>query len=315
MINPDAHIQSDIKHLFDHIFLQKHQLDYTLLKKYVFVLEACEYKEHFLLYDTDYSLITNIEWDHVDYYTTVDQYRRAFVDKISKTRFQSIITPLAVEQLKDSVLDQQHYVISKPYMVDCPYLIGSYTADNAGLVKALLSLWVQDGKIQYEDEQLRTVLYSFKGVGRRMEYLGQREGKSVYSDYGHHAPALEGNISALRRQFPDKKLTVIFQPHQAQRVLAGWDDFAQALQDVDQVIIYRLYTARETFEDLVSHYPRLQTVENFEQLGQLFAEHVHGSYVHTNEELKALLQQNGEDNIIVYFSAGDLDGEIRKWGW
>lgn len=63
-----------------------------------------------------------------------------------------------------------------------------------------------------------------------MEYLGQYGQSFIYSDYSHHAPAIEGNIQALKQQFPDKSITAIFQPHQAQRVLTGWDDFQQALR-------------------------------------------------------------------------------------
>jgi UDP-N-acetylmuramate-alanine ligase len=52
-----------------------------------------------------------------------------------------------------------------------------------------------------------------------MEYIGNFGNKSLYSDYSHHAPAIAGNMEALKMQFPDKKICVIFQPHQAQRVL------------------------------------------------------------------------------------------------
>jgi UDP-N-acetylmuramate-alanine ligase len=52
-----------------------------------------------------------------------------------------------------------------------------------------------------------------------MEYIGQIDGKTIYSDYSHHAPAIAGNMEALKTQFPDKKICIIFQPHQAQRVL------------------------------------------------------------------------------------------------
>lgn len=62
-----------------------------------------------------------------------------------------------------------------------------------------------------------------------MEYLGQYRQSVIYSDYSHHAPAIQGNLQALQEQFPNKTICAIFQPHQAQRVLAGWDDFQQAL--------------------------------------------------------------------------------------
>jgi UDP-N-acetylmuramate--alanine ligase len=90
-----------------------------------------------------------------------------------------------------------------------------------------------------------------------MEFIGTIQNNPVYSDYSHHAPAIAGNMQALKRQFPDKKVCVVFQPHQAKRVLAGRDDFANALQGNDQLIIYKLYTAREDFLELQKTSPRL----------------------------------------------------------
>gem|GEM_PF-2501351 len=101
MINTS--IQSDICHLFDHIFNQKHQLDYTLLKKYYFIIEACEYRNHFLLYDVDYTIITNIDRDHTDFFLTRESYRDAFVQFVSRVRYMSIVTPQVLSDIKSSL--------------------------------------------------------------------------------------------------------------------------------------------------------------------------------------------------------------------
>jgi UDP-N-acetylmuramate--alanine ligase len=99
-----------------------------------------------------------------------------------------------------------------------------------------------------------------------MEYVGKINNNPVYSDYSHHAPAIAGNMQALKKQFPDEKICVIFQPHQAQRVLVGRDDFKASLQDADTTLIYKLYTAREDFTSLQQEFPRLQSVQNFDEL-------------------------------------------------
>ena len=96
----------------------------------------------------------------------------------------------------------------------------------------------------------------------------------IYSDYSHHAPAITGNIEAITTHFPDKKIVIIFQPHQAQRVLVGRDDFATALQNVDELIIYKLYTARENFFELQQKYDTLESISSFEELGKVFAESI-----------------------------------------
>lgn len=116
----------------------------------------------------------------------------------------------------------------------------------------------------------------------------------------------------MKEQFPNKKICAIFQPHQAQRVLAGWDDFQKALQGVDTTIIYRLYTAREDFKTLQAEYPRLASVSSFDELGEQFAQDLYADYVIDITTLATELRALSDDYLIVYFSAGDLDEEMRK---
>lgn len=298
-------IQSDIFHLFEHIFNQKHQLDYTLLKKYIFVVEACEHREHFLLYDSDYCLITNIERDHVDYYTTSESYRQAFEDMIIHTRKNSILTPNARTNIEMKELPE-NIVVSDLLEIDSPHLLGSFVSSNAGMIESLFKF------MEIESTSLVSTLEQFKGVGRRMELIGTIGEKIVYSDYGHHAPALAGNITALRKQFPDKKICAIFQPHQGQRVLAWWKDFQQALEWVEKIMIYRIYSARENFSDLQKEYSRLESLSSFDELGQLLAQEMKSQYYTNLSFLKEDLDALPNDYIIVYFSAWDLDEEMRK---
>lgn len=145
-----------------------------------------------------------------------------------------------------------------------------------------------------------------------MEYLGVLYNNSVYTDYSHHAPAIAGNMQALKTQFPDKKICVIFQPHQAQRVLVGRDDFKESLQDADTIFIYKLYTAREDFTNLQQEFPRLQSVQSFDELGEQFAQELDGEYIIDNDDLKKSLSLLSDDYIIVVFSAGDLDEKMRN---
>ena len=94
--------------------------------------------------------------------------------------------------------------------------------------------------------------------------------------------------------------------------MAGWEDFQQALQGVDTTIIYRLYIAREDFQSLQSEYPRLAQVASFDELGEQFAADLNARYITNIETLDTELRALSDDYIVVYFSAGDLDGEMRK---
>ena len=145
-----------------------------------------------------------------------------------------------------------------------------------------------------------------------MEYLGLFDNKPLYTDYSHHAPAIAGNMQALHTQFPDKKICAIFQPHQAQRVLVWRDEFKESLQDADTTLIYKLYTAREDFASLQQEFPRLQSVQNFDELGIQFAQELHATYIIQIDEIQQKIQQLSDEYIIVVFTAGDLDENMRK---
>lgn len=100
------------------------------------MIEACEHREHFLLYDTDYTLTTNIQRDHTDYYHTRELYKEAFVHMIQKTRKQVFLTPSALETLaRYNLLDM---IVSDNFAFDTKYLIGSYSYSNASLIQELL---------------------------------------------------------------------------------------------------------------------------------------------------------------------------------
>lgn len=296
-------VKEDIKHLFDHMFNQKHQLNYSLLKKYIFVIEACEYKEHFLLYDTDYALITNVERDHIDYFLTQESYTEAFKKFIHWTRYQVIIPEgTSIDHLEE---DNKKIIPSSPFPFSTEYLVGKYHESNAGMVIKLMNL------INLTPTPTNEVsLTNRKGMWRRMELLSTWENWSrIYTDYSHHAPAIHGNLEALKKQFPDHTITVIFQPHQAQRVLAGRNDFTQALKKADNVFIYKLYTAREDFQELQKNYPQLQGLSSFKELGEKFAQQVGGIYT---EDINDSMKKPDEKTITVIFSAGDLDAVVRK---
>jgi UDP-N-acetylmuramate--alanine ligase len=90
---------------------------------------------------------------------------------------------------------------------------------------------------------------------RRMEYIGTEyhTWAAIYSDYSHHAPAIAGNIEAITKQFPDKKILIIFQPHQAQRVLVGRDDFAHCTTVISEIRLSTNFTLLEKiFENFKS---------------------------------------------------------------
>lgn len=299
--------KSEFRQLFDAIFTGR-KIPYDLIKKRYFFLEACEYKRHFLNLDLEHLLITNIELDHTDYYHDVEDYVSAFQQMIQKTKAQTfVLENLALPALAKT--DQLIQVPINQYRLQ--HIWWRHTDQNASLVEALL-LHLAPG---LTPQEIHDAMYPFKGIWRRMELLTRLENWALlYTDYGHIASSLKLGYALLKEKYPDKKIIAIFQPHQMHRVLTGWEDFYEALSCFDQRAIYAIYAAREKIEDF-AHEPRFQQyqISTVEELGRCFANEHHASYLEDFDALKHYLEQRRDDEIVVVFTAGDLDFQLRKY--
>ncbi len=112
--------------------------------------------------------------------------------------------------------------------------------DNA--VSALGAVWLTG---TLTDELARKAMKSYPGVERRFEFHLKEPGRAIIDDYAHHPDELSKSIASVRALYPDKTLTVAFQPHLYSRTRDFADEFAEALSAADEVILVDLYPARE----------------------------------------------------------------------
>lgn len=115
--------------------------------------------------------------------------------------------------------------------------------DNA--VAACAAAWIT-GDVTPDD--LRTAMASFMGAERRFQFhLKETDGRrrAIIDDYAHHPDELAASIASVKALYPDRKLTVAFQPHLYSRTRDFADDFARALSAADSVVLLDIYPARE----------------------------------------------------------------------
>jgi UDP-N-acetylmuramate--alanine ligase len=147
-----------------------------------------------------------------------------------------------------------------------------------------------------------------------MELLTTTEkGAMIFSDYGHVAESLEIGRKALEEKFPEKELICVFQPHQMHRILQGRDRFPEAMKGYHQRFIYRIYAARETFEEITDKRLKTTGVHNVDELGVVFAQHCDALYLNTFTAVADIIEQARENEIIVVYAAGDIDYDLRKF--
>ncbi|WP_368297337.1 UDP-N-acetylmuramate--L-alanine ligase [Cytobacillus firmus] len=274
-----------------------------------FVFEACEYRRHFLSYYPDYAIMTNIDFDHPDYFANVEDVFSAFQEmswQVNKGIFacgddeqlQKIQAKVPVVfygfgeendfQARNVVKTTEGttfdvFVRNTFYETFSIAAYGDHNVLNSLAVIALCHYEEIDAKIVQEQ------LLSFEGVKRR--FSEKKVGSQVIiDDYAHHPTEIKATVEAARQKYPEKEVVAVFQPHTFTRTQAFLEDFASSLNLADKVYLCEIFgSAREnhgklTINDLKDKIPNAQIL---------------------NEEETAILR-NHEESVIMFMGAGDI---------
>lgn len=230
-----------------------------------FVFESCEYRRHFLAYAPDYAVITNIDFDHPDYFTGIDDVTLAFqqmADRVKKHLIAYGDDP-QVRSLKTNV-PVLHYGFGEHNELRADNVrsgtegmtfdvflhqnrLGAFTVSAYGRHSVLNALAVI-GVAVLEDlnmDQVRSRLATFEGVKRRFTEKKLR-GNVLIDDYAHHPTEIAATLDAVRAKYPGKKVVSVFQPHTYSRLEAFIDEFASSLSGSDEVYLTNIFgSARE----------------------------------------------------------------------
>ena len=246
------------------------------------VLESCEFRRHFLNYRPVYNVITNIEYDHPDYYADLAAVEQAFAE------FAAATAPEGVLVLTDNC-PQSARLEAPPgrRQVRCGLATGSavrarvlrtdpcafevyYQDQLVGLAET--RLWgmhnvynALQGLAVTRDMGLEPMaairaLNSFPGVPRRLQYVGTIGEARIMDDFAHHPSEIQSSLRALRQMNPSR-LVVVFQPHTFSRTKALLAEFGRELGAADEVALIPIYgsvrepTGDVCSEDLVEHLP------------------------------------------------------------
>jgi UDP-N-acetylmuramate--alanine ligase len=226
----------------------------------VVVVEADEYDRSFLTLHPDVAIITSMDADHLDIYGDHEHLTESFKLFASQLKPGGKLIhkkglPLdtgftyAVEGQADATASNIRIENGNFYfdfknadttITDIKMgIAGTHNVENAvAAIEATLLLDVSP-------DAVKSALGSFTGVKRRFEYIVKTEDHIYIDDYAHHPEELKACINSIKRLYPDKKLTAIFQPHLFSRTMNFADGFAEALDLVDELILLDIYPARE----------------------------------------------------------------------
>jgi UDP-N-acetylmuramate--alanine ligase len=211
------------------------------------IVEACEYKRDFLSLEPDVLIITNIEHEHVDYYSDLAAVQDAFHKLVEKVSESGVIIADTSDPNVVPVLEGvETKIIDYKSQIDLTLKLhhpGMHNRLNAAAAKTVAEF------VGVDKDITDTALENFAGTWRRFEYKGTFTNENgrvpVYDDYGHHPTEISATIAGTRELYAKHHVVIVFQPHTYTRTTELFDDFVGALAKADEVILQPIYAARE----------------------------------------------------------------------
>lgn len=311
-----SHGKTSTTGLLSHVLNQAYPISYLIgdgtgkghKDSEYFVFEACEYRRHFLSYEPDYAIMTNIDFDHPDYFSSINDVFDAFqemADNVKKgiiacgddEQLQKIQAKVPVVyyglsasndfQAQNIIEDEKGttfdvFVRNTYYDTFSIPMFGKHHILNALAVIAMCHYEGIPADVMKE-------VATFKGVKRR--FTEKRIGDQILiDDYAHHPKEITATIDSARRKYPDKEIVAIFQPHTFTRTKTFLTEFADSLSLADHVYLCDIFgSARENSGQMT-----------IDQLVDL----VEGSTLLDISETAVLKQYR--DSVLIFMGAGDI---------
>ena len=233
------------------------------------IVEADEYDNFFLSLHSNIAIITNIDVDHLDIFSNVENYKDAFNNFISKIKSNGvlIIHKLAFDKISKDIISKYNVLCYD--LQDAPihaenikYENGNTTFDyispkkrinnihlplngqhNIENALAVISAALQ---LNINEDLISNSISIFLGVEKRFDIVLNNEKNIVIDDYAHHPTEIKTVISTVKSLYPNRKITIVFRPNQYSRTYYFLDEFAKVLDMADKVIIINIFSDRET---------------------------------------------------------------------
>jgi UDP-N-acetylmuramate--alanine ligase len=234
------------------------------------VAEADESDGSFLTLSPTIAVVTNIDADHLDYYTGgLEQIKDTFVSFINKVPFYGLavlcqedrnineIIPRIKKRFMTYGLSSQADLRATHVKLDGfqtsftahykGYRLGEISFNMPGAHNVLNALACTAVALELDlpFDKIQEGFAQFGGVGRRFTVKGEKNGIMVVDDYGHHPAEIRATLAAARNGWPERRLVVAFQPHRYSRTKELFNEFVTCFYDADLLVLTDIYAASE----------------------------------------------------------------------
>jgi UDP-N-acetylmuramate--alanine ligase len=286
------------------------------------VAEADESDGSLVKFKAEVGVITNIELDHPDHYTTLDQVIETFTTfaQNCRTLIASLDCETVCQRFKPTISYSLHRQSQADYTVDeIVYdfegttaqvwergkllgrlhlkLLGQHNLSNALAAIAVGRL------LNLDFDVIASALSTFEGARRRFEHRGEANGILFVDDYAHHPSEIQATLAAARLHAASpqarRRVVAVFQPHRYSRTKTFLDEFAQSFGDADLVVTTNIYSAGE---------PDLGVVSGTQLAEAIATYHPNGVYQPTLATVSAYLEQALQPgDLVLFLGAGNLN--------
>jgi len=239
------------------------------------VAELDESDGSFELFRTNVSVVTNVDWDHVDHYKTRQEVEWAFIRFLENRKKDSSVVICGEDPGAARLIEQNRAIRGAAGYTtygwgsswdwgafDVNHIPGggvSFGVLHHGKVKGSITLKVSGDHnvlnalaacaasscMNVPFETASDALKGFKGAKRRLQYMGSVGEIDLYDDYGHHPREVAATLRAVRAVFPGRRIVTLFQPHRYTRTAALYNEFAEVLTQTDRLFLVPIYGADE----------------------------------------------------------------------
>ena len=287
------------------------------------VAEADESDGSFLKFSPTIAVVTNIDREHLDFYTDLDAIKSVFLNFIDRIPFyglailcldnepiQALIPKIKKRYTTYGMNTQADFQIrdvefakrqSRFTVINRGQKLGRITLNLPGLhnvynATASIAVGIE---LDVPFAAIKGALETLEGVQRRLEIKGEVGGITVVDDYGHHPTEIKTTLDALQECWPDKRKVVVFQPHRYSRTQALFDDFTRAFYQSDVLLVLPIYAASEQAIEGVTGQLLCEGIQAHGHKEVFFAAEMKDAVTHLKKNLKS-------GDILLTLGAGDV---------
>jgi UDP-N-acetylmuramate--alanine ligase len=234
-----------------------------------FITEACEYMDSFLSLKPKIEIILNIDSDHLDYFKDIDHIVRSFQEFTKLVPANGKIIAYDANPFVHSITKELENVITFGFNESCTYYVTEISFGLIGMpdfkvnwgdheqckiqlavpgehnILNALAAFACCHALGVEIGSIVSTLEAYKGTQRRFDLIGiTSENIKIVDDYAHHPTEIRATLSAAQN-IPHNDVWCLFQPHTYTRTMALFDEFADAFEQADKIIMAEIYAARE----------------------------------------------------------------------